>query len=196
MMEVFEVQLGPFEAQNVTSGVSALAMPTAAKVRPIFAVNPGLEPVHSRCLLAPRCRIVGNWSAIQQLPGLTIGIDGPAAGANLSGVWLGDQNSLAVMDGDLRWTDLNLEWHGVPAPLTPSAADWAERSPAAGLTACNGVPCRERCGKPRLSVNGHHPASFALKIAAGIKGKSAAGLVPSLPGWMVRLLALYDKPEP
>jgi hypothetical protein len=114
-------------------------------------------------------------------------------------VWLGDQNSLAVMDGDLRWTDLNLELHGVPLPghpLRPIGQTDNTRSPAAGLTACNGVPCRERCGKPRLSVNGHHPTSFALKIAVVLKGEPGAGLVPSLAGWMVRLLALYDKPEP
>jgi hypothetical protein len=52
MMQVLEVQLGPFEAQNVTSGVSALAMPTAAKVPAIFAVNRGLE---TRTLPLPAC---------------------------------------------------------------------------------------------------------------------------------------------
>src|SRR5208283_4426840 len=33
--------------------LSTFAMPSATKVRPSFAVQRGLEPVHSRCLLAP-----------------------------------------------------------------------------------------------------------------------------------------------
>ena len=66
--------------------------------------------------------LIGNRSEFQQLPRFSIDnariqeIKALFARSMYLAVWLGDQNSLAVMDGDLRWTDLNLEWHGFRSP--------------------------------------------------------------------------------
>jgi hypothetical protein len=67
---------------------------------------------------------VGNGTSVEQLPWLTVGIDAPAANharieeiqallarpVDLS-VRLADQDCLTKMNGYLRRTDVNLEWH-------------------------------------------------------------------------------------
>ena len=70
--------------------------------------------------------IVADGAAIQQFPGFAVGIDGPAADdAGIEEietlfarpvdlpVLLADQHRLTLVDGDLRWADLDLERHEV-----------------------------------------------------------------------------------
>jgi hypothetical protein len=70
--------------------------------------------------------VVADGAAIQQLPRFAVGIDPPTAydacveevetlfarPVDLP-VLLADQHRLALMDGDLRWTDLDLERHNL-----------------------------------------------------------------------------------
>ena len=79
------------------------------------------------------CGVVSDGAAIEQHPGFTIGIDGPAADNagitkkqalfarpfNLP-VQLADQDGLTMVNGDLGRTDLNLERHEC-APLRDDA---------------------------------------------------------------------------
>src|SRR5262245_27735871 len=69
---------------------------------------------------------MGDRTSVEKIPRFAIGVDGPAADdprvkeiealvarpVDLP-VWLADQHGLALMDGDLMRTDLNLEWHRI-----------------------------------------------------------------------------------
>src|SRR5262249_20667593 len=79
--------------------------------------NPSIGEIDPR-------RVVGDCTAIEEVPGLAIGIDGPTADdacikeikALLAWpidlpIWLTDQHCLSLMDRDLMGTDLNLERH-------------------------------------------------------------------------------------
>ena len=81
------------------------------------------------------CRVVADGTAVQQLPRLAVGVNRPTADdprikkvktlfarpIDLP-VRLADEDRLALMDGDLRWTNLNLERHHVLLTATLSAA--------------------------------------------------------------------------
>ena len=84
-------------------------------------------------------RVIGDSSAVQQFPRFSISVDGPTADnarieeveptfawpIDLS-VWLTNQDGLALVDGDLRWTDLNLKRHRDTLPLRCPVAAEAE----------------------------------------------------------------------
>ena len=75
-------------------------------------------------------RVIGDGTAVQQLPRFAIGVDGPTADdariekvkapfarpIDLS-VGVADKDGLTLMDGDLGRTDLDLERHGDALPL-------------------------------------------------------------------------------
>src|ERR1700730_6050189 len=78
-----------------------------------------------------RC-VIADGAAVQQFPRFAVGIDRPAADkARIEEiqalfarpidlpVLLADQHRLALMDGDLRWADLNLDRHEVLALCLP-----------------------------------------------------------------------------
>src|SRR3984893_3818713 len=85
-------------------------------------------------------RVIGDSSAVQQFPRFSIGVDSPTADnarieeikapftwpIDLS-VGVADQDGLALVDGDLRRTDLNHEWHGDALPLRGPVGARAER---------------------------------------------------------------------
>src|ERR1700730_13835300 len=84
--------------------------------------------------------VIGDGPAVQKLPRFSIGVDGPTADnarieeikapftwpIDLS-VGVADQDGLALVDGDLRRTDLNHKWHGDALPLRGPVGARAER---------------------------------------------------------------------
>ena len=72
------------------------------------------------------CRVIVDGAAVQQLPRFAVGVDRPTADnprveevealvarpIDLP-VRLADEHGLALVDGNLRWTNLNLERHDV-----------------------------------------------------------------------------------
>ncbi|TPV99228.1 MAG: hypothetical protein USCAAHI_01326 [Beijerinckiaceae bacterium] len=83
--------------------------------------------------------VIGDGTAVQKLPRFSIGVDGPTAdNARIEEVkapftWpidlsvgITDQDGLALVDGDLRWTDLNHERHGDALPLRGPVGAGAE----------------------------------------------------------------------
>src|SRR5215472_8910451 len=94
-------------------------------------------------------RVVADGAAVQQFPGFAVGGDGPTADhprieevetlfarpVDLP-VLFTDQHRLALVDGDLRWADLNLDRHaalrlsrcGMFARREACSAKWAWRS--------------------------------------------------------------------
>jgi hypothetical protein len=78
---------------------------------------------------------VRDRAAVEEIPGFTIGVDGPTADdacvkkiesllawpPDLP-VWFSDQNGLALVDRDLVWTDLNLERHDMSLVCRRSGA--------------------------------------------------------------------------
>jgi hypothetical protein len=81
------------------------------------------------------CRVGCNGTSVQQIPQFAVGVDG--LGADHPGVaeieptfarpvdlaaGLGQQYCLTLMNGDLRWADLNLECHAA-CPSIPCSCD-------------------------------------------------------------------------
>ncbi len=72
------------------------------------------------------CRVIANRASVEQLPRFAVGVNRPAthnprvkevqtlvARPVDPPVRLADEHRLALVDGNLRWTNLNLERHGV-----------------------------------------------------------------------------------
>src|SRR6516225_9576830 len=119
----------------------------------------------------------GDGTAIEQIPTLTVGIDRPRtdqsgiaevqpalAGPSYLPVGLGDEHSLALMDGDLRRADLNFERHGRP-PFSCSKVRDLQRK---------GAHDRHPRAVARLTVPRRNPAAsvhdvFTLAVRIGTR---------------------------
>src|SRR6185437_8397605 len=115
--------------------------------------DPGVRQVNPRC-------IMGDGAAIEEVPGLTIGVDGPAADdpcveeieslfsrpVDLC-VGLGDQHRLSLVDRDLMRTDLNLEWHRVLPNGSRYTLTATTNSTASKGTAMNAARAAPRSGE-------------------------------------------------
>src|SRR5262249_39360557 len=119
-------------------------------------------------------------AAVQQLPGFAVGIYGPTADnacieeietllarpVDLPAV-LGDQHRLALMYGDLRWANLDFEWHSTPPYSCSPPALRGQRSGTPNIA--------ERCCsvKRATRVTALHEPDLAFQWPARLMIRSA-----------------------